>query len=211
MIKAILFDLDDTLIRTKESKSQAIIQTAKQFYNLDIKTDQINQHWGKPFRQFMEILFAGVDQPDTVLKNYASIRDRYPAKAYPDAISVLNKLASDYRIGIISSATRTQVISDLTELSFPIDSFFRIQTMEDTLIHKPDPAVFKPTLTALQAVNIEKSETVYVGDTLFDYYAARDAMINFIGIADRTTPKHKFLEAGARIITNLNELLSILN
>ncbi len=81
-----------------------------------------------------------------------------------------------------------------------------IQTCEDTDIHKPDPKVFEPTLSKLAEKKVMVEETMYVGDSIQDYFAARGRGLHFVGIADRSTPKKVFHDEGAITIKGLKEL-----
>jgi phosphoglycolate phosphatase-like HAD superfamily hydrolase len=63
----------------------------------------------------------------------------------------------------------------------------------------------------LKTKGIQKSEILYIGDTLIDYYAAKDAGIQFYGLSDRTVPKAEFIKAGAETISAIEELEEILH
>jgi phosphoglycolate phosphatase-like HAD superfamily hydrolase len=103
------------------------------------------------------------------------------------------------------------VLKDLTRLLFPVENFFYIQTAADTLVHKPDPRVFEPTLKKLQTENVDRSEVLYVGDGLRDFLAARDAGLRFVGITHGTTSKAAFTEAGADAVDTLTEVITFIN
>ena len=50
-----------------------------------------------------------------------------------------------------------------------------IQASGESEHHKPDPRVFDALIQVLQGSSIDKNEILYVGDSLSDLYAARDA------------------------------------
>lgn len=206
MIKAVIFDLDDTLVRTSESKFEAVKYCGKKFYNLSISTETIKAHWGKPLPIFFRDVFGNVDHEDNIVLNYYAIRDQFPTALYEDTVSSISKLSKKYHLGILTSATRHIVIADLKSVSFPLNYLMHIQTCEDTDIHKPDPKVFDPILKILAEKNITVEETMYVGDSIQDFYAARGRGLHFIGIADRLTPKKVFYDKGAVTIQGLKEL-----
>jgi FMN phosphatase YigB (HAD superfamily) len=97
-------------------------------------------------------------------------------------------------------------MNDLTMLKFPTDALFYIQACEETTYHKPHPDVFKPILKKLKENNIKKEEVVYVGDSLMDYCAARDAGLQFYGIPGRTTSKETFEHESVQTIASLKDL-----
>lgn len=54
MLKAILFDYDDTLVQTMASKWDALRETGNRFYKLNITDDHIKQFWGKPYEEMIK-------------------------------------------------------------------------------------------------------------------------------------------------------------
>jgi phosphoglycolate phosphatase len=210
MIKAVLFDFDDTLVTTFETKSRAVQDFGKKYYNKDVSLEVIRESWKIPFPQTLEYLFGDVDNYDSIVEKYMPFRNNYPAKAYPDAVEVINALSQKYKVGVVSSSNKTALYNDLGLIGLSIDGFYYIQTSEDTSVHKPDPRVFMPIRNKLQEIQIHSGNIVYVGDGLMDYFAARDAGFSFYGICDRTTSKEKFTKEGAQTITALSDLLRLL-
>jgi phosphoglycolate phosphatase-like HAD superfamily hydrolase len=211
MIKAVLFDFDDTLVTTIETKVAATQHLAKTYYDLVLSDELIKKHWGKPFREIMGILFAEVtDDLDTVIKNYEAIRKDFPATFHKDVPETLDVLFKRVKVGIVSATTRNLILQDLQLLNFPPENFFYIQSSDDTTVHKPNPEVFLPILQKLQTIGITKKEIIYVGDSLSDYIAASKAGLKFYGISGRTTTKEEFIKHKVEVLNSLTELLVIL-
>lgn len=208
MIKAIIFDLDDTLIQTSKAKFGAIKHAGKTFYNLEISDQEIKSHLGKPFEQFMKDLFKGIDETEQIISNYYSIRSDFPTPSYPGTHETLLNLKNKFLLGIVTAATRHMAIEDLGIAKLDHLIFDYIQTSEETTHHKPDPKVFLPIVTKFQERGISKNELLYVGDSLSDYYAASGAEIKFVGIADRTTESGEFLKNKIKVIYKIEELES---
>lgn len=208
MIKAIIFDLDDTLIQTSKAKYSAIKHAGKTFYNLEISDQEIKSHWGKPFEQFMKELFRGIDETEKIISNYYSIRSEFPTPSYPGTLEALTMLKSNFQLGIVTAATRHMAIEDLGIAKLDHTIFDYIQTSEDTTHHKPDPKVFLPIVGKFYDRGIANTELLYVGDSLNDYYAASGAEIKFVGIADRTTDRDEFLKKEIRVVKDIKELES---
>jgi phosphoglycolate phosphatase-like HAD superfamily hydrolase len=205
--KAVIFDYDDTLVKTRESKWEAIKETARRHYNLELADTHIAKFWGLPFE---EMLTNVLNQSDTFVnlqKNYFSITNEFPMEAHKGALELVKRLQDkDYLVSVLTASNKMLVINDLTSLKFPIDIFFDIQTAEDTKYHKPDPRVFIPLKKKLKRKNIDKSEILYIGDSTRDYFAARDAKINFLGIAHKKSDSETFKREGANWISSFNEL-----
>lgn len=182
MIKAIIFDFDDTLVKTKDSKWGALKETGKRFYNLDISDDHIGKFWGKPFDEMLSGVLMNADNYMNLKINYESVTKEFPMKAFDDAVSVINRLLEKYKVGILSSSSKSLLLNDMTLLNFPVDKFFYIQTYENTQEHKPHPEVFSPILRELKNHGIEKNELLYVGNAVIDFEAANSAGLKFCAI-----------------------------
>ncbi|MFQ5492986.1 MAG: HAD family hydrolase [Candidatus Dojkabacteria bacterium] len=180
--KAIIFDFDDTLVRTREIKWAALVATAKDHYDLDITTENIEEHWGQPFKEMLCGVMGDIDSFENLQRNYAKTSESYPMLAFEDTLPTLNQLFPFFRVSILTASGRKPVIDDLLRLKFAVGSFTYIQTSEDTLFHKPDKRVFDPVLKILGQGNITKNETVYIGDSDSDELASRNAGIDFIRI-----------------------------
>lgn len=210
MIKAILFDFDDTLVKTLEIKTKALQITGKKYYGLTISDQEIKKHWGIPFKQLMKTIYKGVKDIEEVIGYYTIERQNFPSPAYEDVIESLYQFSKNYLLGIITSHTRRYIYHDLETAKIPKKLFFTVQTGEDTKYHKPDPRVFNFVLDKLEKKGIGKSSIIYVGDSLIDYLAAHDAGIGFYGISGRTTDKKQFDKVKAKTLKNLGDLGKIL-
>jgi phosphoglycolate phosphatase-like HAD superfamily hydrolase len=208
MIKGIIFDLDDTLLQTKQTKYQALKETGRKFYDLTITDEQLSSNWGKPFSEFMGIIFNHVEAIETIIINYKSVLPNFPNKPYDDAIATINKLIPNYKLGILSSASKYLVYNDLTASGFNLNQFLYIQSEDDTAVHKPDPNVFKPILEIYNKQNIQPHEILFSGDTISDCQASTGAGLQFIGMAGRTATKQDFDKLSVKSVNSLTELFN---
>ena len=206
MLKAIIFDLDDTLLKTKQTKFAAQKFAGKHFYNLEITDEKLRQHWGKPFLTFMSEVYDYVDTPENIAKNYRSIVQNYANEAYEDVLPVLAELYDQYKVCVLTAAPKSLVLYDMEHAGIRLEGFSYIQTEEDTTVHKPDPMVFSPMIDRLATHGIQIDEMLYVGDHPTDFKAATGAGLHFIGIAERSIPKSEFEAMGATTIDSLLEL-----
>ena len=210
-VKAVLFDLDDTLMQTKKIKVEALKTLGLRYYNFDVPDELIDKHWGSPFFSFYENIFMSVDENlDRVLERRDIISEEFRNKPYDDAKSVLNYLSPKYKVAIVTASSRKVVNLELTYSDLPIHQLEFIQTAEDTFYHKPDPKVFDPSIEKLAPKGIKRSEILYIGDSFKDYFAAIDAGLHFIGIANNTTPEAEFEKKNIRFIKTLSDLKTIL-
>lgn len=214
MIRAIIFDFDDTLVKTKEIRYKAIKKAGKKFYNLNISDEDITSQWGKPFNTFIFEVFNKSDDPETLFKNYQSILSDFPNESYPNTNETIKQLKSKYLLGIISASHKQLINSGMKDVGLEPQLFSFAQSADNTTIHKPDPDVFLPSLSIFAQSGITKDQILYVGDAPDDYFAASAARIHFCAIADRTTPASQFKKLKANYITKFAELpnyISLLN
>jgi len=207
MIRAFIFDYDDTLVQTRQCKFAAIKETGVRYYSHQLSDSDIENHWGKPFQTLFHELFRSHDSDlSRVIERYLSVTAEYPMTAYPGATEALVALSSQYSIGVLTSASREVVLSDLARLGFPLSKMAMVQCAEDTQHHKPDPRVFDPLLLTLKDMGIAASETVYVGDSPSDLSAASAAGLKFVGFS--SSSEHSFLATPVEVISDLRQLLS---
>ena len=153
---------------------------------------------GEPFMQYerSEINFTQyVDEIRAVLPN----GDRIEADALKGiwmnssvgempAVSLLEKLLSDYQIWIISNTTESHIRSLRSKFEF-LGRVGGIITSERVGVHKPNPKIFK---FALAETNIDATSAIFIDDSrantesaeglgiLAHYYTGFDGLIKFI-------------------------------
>ena len=210
MKRAVLFDYDDTLVQTKESKFAALRAIAERHYAFRLTDEAIRTHWGVPYRELFDNLFGSVEADVArVIRLYEAANDEFPIEPYPETLSVLRRLAERVAIGIVTSAGRAIVARQLARIGVSIEQLTVFQTAEDTPTHKPDPRVFDPALQTLAESGITRASVLYVGDSLRDFAAARDAGIDFRGVLRGTTSALEFEAARAPYMTDLEALLDL--
>lgn len=209
-IQAVVFDMDDTLIKTFDVKFRQHQHFALQRYGLVLADDEFRLHWGKPFHLFLEGLYGHVDQVDRALAEYVKLSHLFPVELQSDTLHVLDGLhGAGKKLGIVTATAREVVVRDLTPVSFPFERLHKLQTSDDTPVHKPDPKVFEPILKSLRDADV-KGGIVYVGDALTDYYAARDAGLHFVGVTTGLITAEQFRDAGAtHVVDNLGGVANL--
>lgn len=209
--RAVLFDLDDTLLRTYPAKWAQHRETARRFYGLDLDEDTIRRHWGRPTPEVVHLYYGDADDTSRMVDNYRSLEGEFPKQLHEPAAGVLGQLSlQGVFIGIVTNAGKEKSLADLERLGLSADLFGMIQTFDDTRAYKPDPRVLEAAKLTLAARGIEDG-IVYVGDSLTDYHAARDAGLDFIAVTTGLKTKEDFEQTGVRnIISTLDELLQVL-
>jgi putative hydrolase of the HAD superfamily len=200
MIKAVFFDIDDTLVDHSTAIHDATVDLYKSL-NLDIAFDEFQAGWAAAHARYYPRFLRGemsyldayrarvrdaVDQKMTdeaVDSLFAGYLARYEGcwTLFPDALPCLDRLQS-VTLGIISNGRGVEQRRKLRNLG--IESRFAfVCVSEDIGIAKPAPAIF---LHACGAMGVRPIEAVYVGDQYeIDACAAREAGLDAIWLDRR--------------------------
>jgi len=174
-IRAIIFDLDNTLIDFVRFKNACIKAAVDAMISEGLgisKKEAINmvfelyKEYGwdnqKIFDKFLKKTKGLVDYKllATAITAYRREKTKY-MKPYPNVIPTLKKLKSKgIKLAILSDAPRLQAYIRLADLGL-LDYFDPIVTLEDTGKRKPHPAPFKKILSELK---LKPQEVLMVGD-----------------------------------------------
>jgi len=154
--------------------------------------------------------FLGQDLTDERIKELGQEKEIIYRELYKDHIKEIDGLTSLLenleRLGVeIALATN----GDMTNIYFVLDSlnigrFFRFITGADEISKgKPDPEIFKLTLTKL---NLKSRECIAVEDSTDGIISARQAGLEVIGISTMQTAE-ELKEMGCfQVISNFKEL-----
>ena len=107
---------------------------------------------------------------------------------YSETSRVLQSLKNHgYKLGIISTKYRYR-IQDLLKNYFTNNFFDIIIGGEDVSEHKPSP---EGILKAIEQLDVEKSQVLYIGDSVVDADAAQQAGVHFAGVLHAMTTKEE--------------------
>tara|TARA_Y100000310_G_scaffold206563_1_gene206969 strand:+ start:813 stop:1436 length:624 start_codon:yes stop_codon:yes gene_type:complete len=191
MIKAVLFDFDDTLVPYREIGIKAHQAAAKRL-KIKIPTDdQLKGMFGMPWDKLIHSFWPGYSK--TKFKNaYWKVAGKQKRKAFPGAVELIKKLGTSYKLFILSSREKESLHTLIGNSGFKEEMFEAIYSCEEVKHQKPDERFFEPVLT-----NYTPNELVYVGDTIHDAVAAKSAGMKFIGIANGGCTTEAFEKIGA--------------
>lgn len=176
MYKTILFDMDGTLIESNDLVLE-IYQKLVQLHLPKVPLNTLSEAdiLAKGYPEVLEILY-GKKRPDLLEVIYQIHHELAVGhlKLYPNTLSTLESLKSrGIKLYVITSELRKIAISELTGLC--IFHFFEdIIAFEDVSRPKPDP---EGILNLLTTKKLNKREVMFVGDSITDAKAAKDAGI----------------------------------
>lgn len=191
MIKAILFDYDDTLVQTRKTRYNTIYKLSEEVFKTKITEKEIDEAWGLPAEEFLLKLFGQFSKDIHYLWSiYIEFSKKDLNIPHLNAFGFIDKYKNIVKFGIVTSSSEKVVLRELNELRIDTNLFLQIQTSDHTTVHKPNPNVFEPIFGLLKNENINKQEVVYIGDSPADYESASRFGFHFLGIAhdDRHLP-----------------------
>ncbi len=175
MIKAVIFDLDNTLVDFMKMKRRAIEEAIPAMVDAGLEItpeiaskmiDEIYKEQGIEYQQvFDEFLNRVLNKVDYKILSAGIVAYRRAREAalipYPHVYSTLNKLLKmGIKMGIVSDAPTKEAWLRLAYLNFHhiVDA---VVTFEDTGKRKPSPEPFQLILDKL---NVKPEEALMVGD-----------------------------------------------
>ena len=211
MIKAILFDYDDTLgnreltaYNTYSLLIEEYANTSDEYLKEAMKQDcMIWDQRGNCDKNYVkdrlnEVYNLNLDIEDMWVwwrKNVGQF-----ATNYPEVRETLLKLKEKYLLACLTNGSNQSQYQKL-ETSNILDCFDYIITSEQAQSFKPDKAMFE---YALKALNITNEEAIYIGDTFSaDIIGAHNAGIQCIWLA----PENRPCKLNIKRISHIKELL----
>ncbi|MCS7258084.1 MAG: TIGR02253 family HAD-type hydrolase [candidate division WOR-3 bacterium] len=174
-VKAVIFDLDNTLVDFMKMKDAAIDAAADAMIDAGLplkkfeaiqKIKEIYQEKGIEYQQVFDqflLNVLGEVNPKILAAGIIAYRRARESTlvAYPKVtITLLELLKRGLKLAVVSDAPRLQAWLRLCGLN--IHNYFDVVvTLEDTNKRKPDPEPFKKTL---QLLNLQPNEVIMVGD-----------------------------------------------
>ncbi|MFI2609397.1 HAD family hydrolase [Kitasatospora sp. NPDC018619] len=196
--RAVLFDLDDTLVVTAEVKWAHHKAVARRFYGIDLTDEELRLHWGKPFDLMIRALYRDSDTVERMREANLSLEEEFLKRPLPGAVEVVHELWNrGLDVGVVTSTNRLSALRDVERIGVPTDRLALLQGADDSPHHKPDPRVFDAALATLGARGIAARDVWYVGDALIDHAAATGAGLRFVGVATGFCRREDFVRAGA--------------
>ncbi len=208
-IKSLIFDLDGTLIDSSAGVIEATNYALGRLDEPAREADEIKRFIGYP----LERMFKAFSN-----KSYTEFWRHFQEKARATVVGQSIRLnGSDYvlrelfnrgfRLAIGTTKIRIHIEKILAKFGWE-DLIAAYAGADDVTRVKPDPEVFNKVLVLM---NADRAETLVIGDTENDIYAARAAGLAAIGVRSIFGSGDALEKSSPDLmINNLHELLTIL-
>lgn len=199
MIKAILFDIDGTLVDSVDIHAMAWQEALREF-GFDAEFQAVRSQIGKGGDKLIPE-FVPKDQLGAVQQKLSDFRGELFKRKYLSRIRPLSCVPElmqrvsdeDMRIALASSAKKDELQAYVKLLG--IEKFIHEETSNDDVDEsKPAPDIFTAALAKLKTVSAD--EAIVIGDTPYDAVAARHAAMRCIGVLTGGWTKEQLLDAG---------------
>ncbi|MFD1738947.1 HAD-IA family hydrolase [Bacillus salitolerans] len=171
----LLFDLDGTLLDSKRSVLEAVYHTAEIYAPQQYTFQDIEDRFGEAFEDFVDIVAPHKKEEmiatymEHITNHHDQLVDIFPK--VQEALIVLKQRG--IKLGIVTNKQYHLTIKGL-ELFQIREHFDTIVTLDDVKYPKPSP---EPIIKAIEQLNVNASEVLMVGDTMFDTVAAKEASV----------------------------------
>ncbi|WP_160677829.1 pyrophosphatase PpaX [Clostridium sp. C8-1-8] len=186
MIKAVLFDLDGTLLDTNELIINSFKYTFKSMLNIDVSDEEITKNFGSPlYVSFKNYTEDRIEEMIKVYRDYNEERHDTMCYAFDGVEILLSSLKQmGIKLGIVTSKRRSLAEKGL-KIAGIYDYLDIIITPEDTENHKPHG---EPALKACKELGISTKEAIMVGDSHFDIMCGKNAGCYTCGVEYTALP-----------------------
>lgn len=199
MIKAVIFDVDGTLIDSVDHHARAWCDAFAD-YGYEIPFEKMRAQIGKGADQLMPV-FLDKEEMKTVAPKLEKHRAALFKKKYLPSIRAFPKvrelfetiLEEGLQIALASSANGDE-LSAYKEKAHITDLVETETSKDDAEKSKPHPDIFEAALAELD--DVEESEVLVIGDTPYDAEAAKRAGISIIGVRCGGFPEQNLRDAG---------------
>lgn len=178
-MRAVLFDLDGTLLDSERNDIQAMSRLFYDDLGLDMDMREISEYIGVSSREVLEQLAP--DRVEELLAVWLEYQQELlvDSHLFPGITETLLSLSqSNLSLGVVTGQNKAEL--DVTRRHIGIDDLIEVWvSADDAPFSKPHPA---PVCLALDMLGCPPGQAIMIGDTRFDMEAGRQAG-TLIGVA----------------------------
>ncbi|WP_419771080.1 MAG: HAD family hydrolase [Candidatus Marinarcus sp.] len=203
--KALIFDLDGTLIDSLLDMALCMNQVLKEF---DLPTHELNAYNHFVGDGVLFLTQRAVPKNTTqeviekVVTRYKEVYDSVVCqntKAYAGIYELLDKLQTNHLKMAVLSNKPHEFTLKYVETIFGAFNFCEVHGQKENVPKKPHP---QGAITIAKNFNLNPDEIFYIGDTPTDIYTAKNANMKSIGVLWGFRTKEELQEAGADFLVS---------
>src|SRR2546423_140279 len=199
MLKAVIFDIDGTLVDSVDLHARAW-QEAFRHFGREIPYEEVRHQIGKGGDQLLPVFFSKeeLDEFGKELEQYRGElfkREYLPqVRAFPKVRELFERIKQDGKRIALASSAKEEELKVYKKIA-RIDDLVEEQTSaDDADKSKPHPDIFEAALAQLD--DVKPTEVIVVGDTPYDAEAAGKAHLSTIGVLCGGFPEAELRAAG---------------
>ncbi len=211
--KAVIFDLDGTLLDTLGDLHAAVNHALRAFGFPERSLDEVRRFIGNGVVKLMQRATPENTDAETdkkcldVFREYYLIHMRDMTAPYEGVIPLMEKLrARGVKTAVVSNKLH-RAVYELCQDCFPglIDEAIGVSVEAE---RKPSPVnVYK----ALEKMGVDADECIYIGDSEVDVQTSHNAGVKCIGVTWGFRDSEELIEAGAEMVCdNCDSILDII-
>jgi phosphoglycolate phosphatase len=211
-VDAVLFDFEGTLVDFQWRHDDGVAEAIEMLQSLGFQKDAIrSRRYTTLMQEAMQIAAKIELRPEEVRERILEVYDKYDQDALtrwalqPDILVLLDQLKKGgVRLALVSNVGNKALSEALSKLR--LEGFFEVCVNRNSVTHpKPNPEGLN---FALNSLGVQKEKAVFVGDSLDDVNAAKNAGMRVIIIAGGEHLKEQIVAANPeRIIHRYAELI----
>lgn len=176
MYQCIIFDVDGTMVDTESAVISSYQRIIHEEFGRYFTPEELKAGYGVPTTQALE-RYGFEDVEEAYKKYHRYLTEAFcDVKAFAGIVNVLESVKEKGLVtGIVTSRNKSEIAMDQC-LQGIIKHFDFVVGSEDTQKHKPEA---EPIRKLMELAGAAPEETIYIGDTYFDYMCAKNAGVSF--------------------------------
>ncbi len=198
MIKAVIFDLDGTLVNTISDLAASVEKALSEFGYPSHTTEEYTSYVGNGTYKLIERSLPADTDKNIVEAVHARFGEIYSqhycdtSLPYEGITELLDLLVSRGAAICVNSNKPDTFTKEIIAKLFPMYTFDHVVGQRDDVPKKPDPA---SELDIISSLGLDGSEVLHIGDSDVDIFTAHNAGIKALGCAWGFRPKETLISA----------------